>query len=197
MQMKAEGGEETRMIKRKTSHHFFRKVKDLDAEKLLVKGSPTHIELKNLSLTLRSLQITSPLNSLIMVWVTNSYFPLQISNIGTLLYLDTVHSQSNSWANSKITCPKWLSQLNFTAHVLPLHTMNREVGSGPKRTAESTSRNFWLTSLLPELTWKVLDWKMWKELGLFWMLPWCVINRNFPKTNSEPAFQDLFSNICS
>lgn len=181
----------------KDQHHFFRKVKDLDAEKLLVRGSPMHIELKNLSLTLRSLRISSPLNCFIMIWITNSYFPLQISNIGTLFCLDTVHSQSNSLADSKITCPKWLSQLNSTAHFLPLRTVNREVGSGPKRTAESMSRNFWLTSLLPAFTWKVLDWKMWKELGLFWMLPWHVINRNFPKTNLAPTFQDLFSNIWS
>lgn len=181
----------------KDQHRFFRKVKDLDAEKLLVRGSPTHIELKNLSLTLRSLRISSSLNCFITVWVTNSYFPLQISNIGTLLCSDTVHSQSNSLADSKITCPKLLSQLNSTSHFLPLHTVNREVGSGPKRTAESTSRNFWLTSLLPEFTWKVLDWKMWKELGLFWMLPWHVINRNFPKTSLVPTFQDLFSNIWS
>lgn len=85
MQMKGEGGEEIRTTKRKTSHHFFRSVKDLDAEKLLVRGSPMHIVLKNLILTLRSFQITSPPNSLITAQVTNSFFPLQISNIGTLL----------------------------------------------------------------------------------------------------------------
>ena len=85
MQMKGEGGEETRITKRKMSHNFFRNVKDLDEEKHLVRDSPVHIELKNLILTLRSLQITSPLNSLITAWVTNSFFPLQISNIGTLL----------------------------------------------------------------------------------------------------------------
>lgn len=74
MQMKGEKGEETRITKRKTSHNFFRNVKDLDEEKLLVRHR--HIELKNLILTLRSLQITSPLNSLITAWVTNSFFPL-------------------------------------------------------------------------------------------------------------------------
>lgn len=74
MQMKGEKGEEARITKRKTSHNFFRNVKDLDEEKLLVRDR--HIELKNLILTLRSLQITSPLNSLITAWVTNSFFPL-------------------------------------------------------------------------------------------------------------------------
>lgn len=79
------GGRETRITKRKTSHNFFNNVKYLDEQKLLVKDSTTDAELKNLILTLRFLQITSPLNSLIPVWVTNSFFPLQISNIGTLV----------------------------------------------------------------------------------------------------------------
>jgi len=73
-----------KITKRKNSHHFFRNVEDLDTEKLFVRGSPMHVELKNLILTLRSLQITSPLNSLIIAWVTNSFFPLQISNTGAL-----------------------------------------------------------------------------------------------------------------